>query len=139
MTDLYIDNDTNDIYDKLSKASNVIISPQFTKMDKHIYNELTYRQSYNTQLNYKLISEENKYLELLKNISNFGIDSKDRTNTGTKSLFGCHLEFSLMNNTMPLLTTKKVYWKGVVEELLWFIKGSTNSKLLHTKNVKIWD
>ena len=63
----------------------------------------------------------------------------DRTGTGTFSLFGKQLKFDLNNNTIPLLTTKRVYWKGVVEELLWFIRGDTNGKLLKEKNVHIWD
>ncbi|KAJ1346625.1 hypothetical protein KIN20_001490 [Parelaphostrongylus tenuis] len=47
--------------------------------------------------------------------------------------------YNLRNNVMPLLTTKRVYWKGIVEELLWFIRGDTDSKRLSAKNVKIWD
>ncbi|CAM6000209.1 unnamed protein product [Sphagnum balticum] len=63
----------------------------------------------------------------------------DRTGVGTKSIFGTRCSYSLRNDTLPLLTTKRVFWKGVVEELLWFIKGSTNAKELSAKGVKIWD
>ena len=62
----------------------------------------------------------------------------ERTGTGTLSKFGCQMKFDL-RTSFPLLTTKKVFWKGVVEELLWFIKGSTDAKLLSDKGVKIWD
>lgn len=49
---------------------------------------------------------------------------------GTKSLFGCQMRFNLENNSFPLLTTKKMFMKGIIEELLWFIRGSTNRKNL---------
>lgn len=49
------------------------------------------------------------------------------------------MRFNLRNNTFPLLTTKKVFFRGIAEELLWFIKGSTDAKVLQEKNVRIWD
>eukprot|EP00055_Hartaetosiga_balthica_P017416 m.116670 g.116670 ORF g.116670 m.116670 type:complete len:84 (-) comp9309_c2_seq22:899-1150(-) len=58
--------------------------------------------------------------------------------TGTISLFGAQMRFDL-RESFPLLTTKRVFWRGVVEELLWFIKGDTNANHLSEKNVKIWD
>lgn len=58
---------------------------------------------------------------------------------GTLSIFGAQMRFSLRNNIFPLLTTKRVFWRGVVEELLWFIKGSTNAKELADKKVHIWN
>jgi len=61
-----------------------------------------------------------------------------RTGVGTLSLFGYQMRFSLQNR-FPLLTTKKVFWKGLVYELLWFISGSTNAKKLSEKDVHIWD
>jgi thymidylate synthase len=81
--------------------------------------------------------EEYKYLHLLERIMNEGVVKGDRTGTGTKSLFGTQLSFDV-SNSFPILTTKKVYWKGVVEELLWFIRGETDSKKLEAKGVKIW-
>ncbi|KIM31396.1 hypothetical protein M408DRAFT_327620 [Serendipita vermifera MAFF 305830] len=69
-----------------------------------------------------------------------GATRSDRTGTGTVSVFGPpSLRFSLRNNTLPLLTTKRVFLKGVIEELLWFIHGSTDAKLLSARGVKIWD
>ncbi|KAJ1496539.1 Thymidylate synthase, partial [Coelomomyces lativittatus] len=65
---------------------------------------------------------------------------QDRTGTGTISIFAPNpLRFSLENFQFPLLTTKKTFFRGVAEELLWFIKGDTNSKHLSEKGVKIWD
>jgi len=82
--------------------------------------------------------EELQYLKLIREILENGVKKGDRTGTGTISKFGCSMRFSLREGRFPLLTTKKVFWKGVVEELLWFIKGCTNAKVLTDKGVKIW-
>lgn len=81
--------------------------------------------------------EEYKYLNLLKRILDEGTVKTDRTGVGTKSIFGTQLKFDL-SKSFPILTTKKVFWKGVVEELLWFIRGETDSKKLEAKGVNIW-
>lgn len=83
------------------------------------------------------LHEEHKYLHLLEDILEKGVEKSDRTGVGTKSIFGTQLKFDL-SNSFPILTTKKVFWKGVVEELLWFIRGETDSKKLEAKGVKIW-
>jgi len=67
-----------------------------------------------------------------------GVDKGDRTGTGVYSTFGNMMRFDL-SQSFPLLTTKRVFWKGVVEELLWFLKGSTNANELTEKGVGIWD
>ncbi|CAN6446603.1 unnamed protein product [Victoria cruziana] len=82
--------------------------------------------------------EEYMYLRLVQDIISNGYQKEDRTGTGTLSKFGCQMRFNL-RKTFPLLTTKKVFWRGVVEELLWFISGSTNAKVLQEKGVHIWD
>lgn len=82
--------------------------------------------------------EEQQYLQLVKSVIETGILRKGRTDTDTLSKFGAQLRFDLHSH-FPLLTTKRVFWRGVVEELLWFISGSTNSNVLHDKGVKIWD
>lgn len=84
-------------------------------------------------------SNEYEYLGLVEKILTDGSFKPDRTGTGTISLFGAQMRFSLRDSTMPLLTTKRVFWRGVVEELLWFVKGSTDSELLREKGVHIWD
>jgi len=76
--------------------------------------------------------EEFQYLELVRKIMEQGVFKNDRTGVGTLSLFGYQMRFSLQNQ-FPLLTTKKVFWKGLVYELLWFISGSTNAKKLSEK------
>ncbi|XP_027903505.1 bifunctional dihydrofolate reductase-thymidylate synthase isoform X1 [Vigna unguiculata] len=82
--------------------------------------------------------EENMYLKLVQEIISEGTIKGDRTGTGTLSKFGSQMRFNL-RRSFPLLTTKKVFWRGVVEELLWFISGSTNAKVLQEKNIHIWD
>lgn len=81
---------------------------------------------------------EKGYLELLKNVLKNGENIENR-NGNTLSTFGNMIKFDNINNNFPLLTTKKIYFKGVLEELLWFLKGSTNAKELQDKKVHIWD
>jgi len=82
--------------------------------------------------------DEQGYLDLLSKIMNEGSIKQDRTGVGTKSIFGTQLRFSLEDNTLPLLTTKKMFTKAIIEELLFFIRGETDTKLLEAKGVKIW-
>lgn len=63
----------------------------------------------------------------------------DRTGVGTLSIFGAMQRYSLCDKILPLLTTKRVFVRGVIEELLWMLSGSTNSKVLSDKKVHIWD
>ena len=81
---------------------------------------------------------ESQYLDLVARVLQDGVARPDRTDTGTLSLFGAQLRFDLGRN-FPLLTTKRVFWKAVVEELLWFISGSTDATRLAAKGVHIWD
>lgn len=83
--------------------------------------------------------EEYQYLDLVRHILDHGKIRSDRTNTGTISIFGAHMRFSLRNNLFPLLTTKKVFFRGVAEELFWFLRGSTNANELTERNIHIWE
>jgi dihydrofolate reductase/thymidylate synthase len=82
--------------------------------------------------------EEYQYLEAMKDIIETGEHKKDRTGVGTISKFGARLSFDC-SETFPLLTTKDTFWRGIVEELIWFIKGDTNAKHLQDKKIHIWD
>ena len=79
-----------------------------------------------------------QYLDLLREIRDNGVTKTDRTGVGTKSIFGHQMRFNLQDG-FPLLTTKKVFLKGIIYELLWFLKGDTNIKFLTDNNVHIWD
>ena len=79
-----------------------------------------------------------QYLELLDKICREGVVRDDRTGTGTKGIFGYQMRFNLSEG-FPLLTTKRVFLKGVIHELLWFLKGDTNIKYLVDNGVHIWD
>ncbi len=83
--------------------------------------------------------EEMQYLELCRDIIENGVKRGDRTGTGTLSKFGVQMRYSLRDNALPLLTTKRTFWRGVAEELLWFVKGSTNANELAEKDIHIWD
>lgn len=75
---------------------------------------------------------------MIKDLISRGREKTDRTGTGTISTFGNMMRFQL-DQSFPLLTTKKVFFRGVVEELLWFLRGQTNGNILLDKKVKIWE
>jgi thymidylate synthase len=81
---------------------------------------------------------DKQYQDLLKSILDYGVEKKDRTGTGTKSIFGYTIRHK-MSDGFPLLTTKKMAWKTMVTELLWFLRGDTNIKFLVDNGCHIWD
>ena len=81
---------------------------------------------------------DKQYQELLKTILTHGVVKEDRTGTGTKSIFGYTIRHN-MSEGFPALTTKKMAWKTMVAELLWFLRGDTNIKFLVDNGCHIWD
>jgi len=81
---------------------------------------------------------DKQYQDLLKTILEHGVTKVDRTGTGTKSIFGYTIRHN-MKDGFPLLTTKKMYWKGIVTELIWFLRGDTNIKFLIDNDCHIWN
>lgn len=81
---------------------------------------------------------EYQYLDLLSQVLERGDERVDRTGVGTRSLFGTLVRFDLSDGAVPIITTKRVYWKTAVKEMLWFLSGETNIQALLRENVKIW-
>jgi len=92
----------------------------------------------NQILKKKVMHSENQYLNMINRIIKYGTKQEGR-NGNTISLIGQNLRFNLENNTIPLLTTKKLAWKTCLKELFWFISGDTSNKTLKEQSVKIWN
>jgi len=88
--------------------------------------------SANSSASAALAAIEQPYLDLLQHVSAQGVAKSDRTGTGTRSVFGAHLRFDLQRG-FPLLTTKKVHWKSIAYELLWFLRGDGNATWLQER------
>ena len=83
-------------------------------------------------------SPETLYLDLVSRVWAGGVERGDRTGTGTRALFGEMLKFDLSDGTVPLLTTKRVFWKSAVKELIWFLSGDSSIRPLVKQGVHIW-
>lgn len=123
---IYIISNQPDFY--TSSLHNLL---KFQKIEKYSNNLFIIEYSYKNLFEYKYLELCSKILEKC-NIRN------DRTEIGTYSLFGKRLKIDI-SEFFPLMTTKRVFWRGIAEELLWFLRGSTNAKELQEKDIHIWD
>jgi len=82
--------------------------------------------------------QEMQYLEIIRNVIATGSQKGDRTGTGVFSKFGAQMRYDL-SESFPMLTTKDVFWRGVAQELIWFLRGDTNAKHLSDMKIRIWD
>lgn len=116
---------------------------QTSENEMYSYRFLNYENTYNNNnifnTNYltKNYCNESVYTNLIKNVLSFGNKRQDRSGVGTISSFGNLLKFDI-SETVPLLTTKRVAWKTAIEEMLWMLSGSTDSKVLEKKGINIW-
>jgi thymidylate synthase len=128
--------DKNNIYDSYIDYKKIQNDNFFYHSESKVENDNNLVIEYMKCFKYK--TSENNYLNLLKEILEFGETRKDRTGTGTLSLFGPQIEIDI-SESFPLITTKKINFKNIVTEVIWFLSGSTNIKFLKDNNVNIWD
>lgn len=86
-----------------------------------------------------MTNPDNEYLQLMTHIKQHGYTKGDRTGTGTKSVFAQQMRFDLSDHKVPLLTTKQMFHRGIIHELLWFLQGTGSAKYLNDNNIHIWD
>lgn len=142
LTDVKTENGNNVKFDKENEPDTFMDNPDSTfkligYSEKYFQDNLSYRIL--TYKNNRTFSEEQKYLDLAKYILENGKERNDRTGTGTIGIFGAQLRFDISNGNLPLLTTKQVPLKAIIEELLFFCRGDTDAKILDKKGVKIWN
>jgi dihydrofolate reductase/thymidylate synthase len=125
-----IPDDSTIKFEYTTPASNILKS-------RTLYESDEYSLLFHEFWNYKLNSEEEKITGLIKNVLENGKKRIDRTSVGTIGLFAQTFRLDISTH-FPLLTSKRVFWKGVVEELLWFLRGSSDTKELEEKGVNIW-
>jgi len=138
----------NHFYSKLIGSNNMYTNNvqykyfKSIKSDSFYDNDLLSNNSIDVQIHinqYEYVNkEETKYLDMVKKILKKGVYNLDRTNVGTLSLFGKSFKYDIRNYRLPLFTHRKMFFRGIVEELLFFISGKTNTKILEEKRVNIW-
>lgn len=119
-------------YKKHFKLENTNIKFDYDQNNKNKKYKLTFNK-------YIYINnDENQYLNTISKVLNKGIYKLDRTKIGTKSIFGKSFKYNIRNYRLPLFTHRKIFYRGIIEELLFFISGKTNTKILEDKKINIW-
>lgn len=122
---------------KKKYKGDVLINPEvFSEFQLNKVEKI--RNMHFCEYKYGTLSQEHQYLDIIRKILSEGILCDDRTGVGIKSIFGVQMHFDLSQH-FPLLTTKKMFTRGITEELLWFLRGETDAKILQEKKVRIWD
>lgn len=116
-----------------------MILPNGERLPETGYEMIEYTPIRLPETEFTRFAGEAGYLKALKMIIEHGEERYDRTGVGTKALFGLNFRYDLLNQGYPLLTTKKMFTRGIFEELLWFLRGETNVEILREKGVHIWD
>ena len=107
--------------------------------ENYIIRFITYNIEQNLKLDeFPFKSEEDDYLAIMRNILYSGVSSDDRTGVGTLTIFGSMLKYNL-SDTFPLCTTKRMFFRAIFEELMFYLSGKTDNKLLQEKNIHVWD
>ena len=146
ITKIYSNFNCNTRFPNINSTNNYFCLNKITQKQKFIHNkeEIEYQfmeyKPYKMPISIPKIERggEYQYLDLIETVLKHGTLRTDRTGIGTKSIFGCQMKYDLLHS-FPLLTTKKMFVRGIIEELLWFLRGSTNATELKDKNVHIWD
>lgn len=144
ITEIYKEYECDTFFPKieLNKFSVSSVSKfKYNEKEKVYFRYLTYiNNSYNDRLKesvYKNL-EEQQYIETLQKILDNGVENKDRTNVGTLSIFGERFKYNL-REFFPAITTKRIFMRGIFEELMLYISGKTDNKILNEKKIHIWD
>lgn len=126
--------DVNFNYEPYKKQFEIINLNKFIDIDQKTNNSYTLIKYIYTYIN----KEENKFIKTVNKILNKGVYNLDRSKVGTLSIFGKSFTYDIRNYRLPLFTHRKIYLKGIIEELLFFISGKTDTKILEEKKVNIW-
>ena len=139
VTEIYKDFECDTFFPKIDKDDfKLTYISKFYSENNIYYRYLEYIPKINETIEEWKNIEEEQYITTLKNIVNNGIETNDRTGVGTLSIFGERFTYNL-EDTFPALTTKKIFLRGIFEELMLYLSGQTNNKILNEKNIHIWD
>jgi dihydrofolate reductase / thymidylate synthase len=139
VTEIYEEYECDTFFPKIDKEKyKLSYISNFYSENNIYYRYLEYSNKNNVSLVPWVNTEEQKYLDTLKDIINNGIETEDRTGVGTYSIFGEKFTYNL-EDTFPALTTKKIFLRGVFEELMLYLSGKTDNAILNEKNINIWD
>lgn len=138
ITEIYKNYNCDNFFPKLDKYYQLLNISNFNyDSDSDTYFRFLHYQRYNLYTKFWFNTEETNYINLLKNILSNGYVKNDRTGVGTLSLFGKTLHYDI-SDTFPILTTRKQFFRGIFEELMFYLRGQTNNQILVDKGINVW-